>query len=258
LLPKALRYASGSHCLENGMDLYALHQMMGHEYVDTTESIQKLAVGRWRTGYDQCHPLCGQRVMGGSEQSHLSVSEIFQMLEAAKTVGKASDRERNYLILRLLYASGMRVSELANLVYGDVFYREGRLFVRQGKGSKDRYVLIDRETGELLREFQGEQPLEAPIMDIEVRQIANVIKKVGKETGILAKYESQGYSLSPHSFRHAYATHLYRNHMDSFALEKLMGHVDLETTFADYVSCDLAFWQAAYTRHHELSATHQS
>ncbi len=253
LLPKALRYWCGAHCLENGMDLYTLHKLMGHTYVDTTESIMKLAVGRWRQLYDQCHPLSCQRLMGGNEQSHLAVDEVFQMLKEADKVGNPVDAERNRMIVRLLYAGGMRVAELAGLVYGDVFYDEARVFIRQGKGSKDRYILLDRETADQLRAFQADKPLSELIFDIRERQIANVVKKVGERTGLLEKYKGQGYSLSPHSFRHAYATHLYRNHMDSLGLEKLMGHTDLETTFANYVSCDLAYWQAGYDKSHELA-----
>ena len=142
LLPKALRNAYGAHCMENGMDLFSLHGLLGHLYIDTTEFIWDMAVHRFRASYDASHPLAVRAVTansgpseihgllqassreesggdsdedwadgwddeellrGGSKPADLEESEVQAMLDAAGS-GDPIDR----LILLVIYAAGLR------------------------------------------------------------------------------------------------------------------------------------------------------
>ncbi|MDD5089800.1 MAG: tyrosine-type recombinase/integrase [Candidatus Wallbacteria bacterium] len=139
---------------------------------------------------------------------------------------------RNKLIIRVFYATGVRIAEIAELRFCDIFWDTKLVFVRGGKGEKDRYACIDGRTLEMIKNFQSSlgQGLEAKIFDISDRQIRRVVEKAGDETGIAAKYTAMGRVFSPHSFRHSFATHCYENGMRIFTLKKILGHEYIGTT----------------------------
>jgi len=157
---------------------------------------------------------------------------------------------RDYLISRIFYASGIRLGELVALLFADVLWDERALFVRSGKGDKDRYALLDTETLALLRDWQGTRGTEAPLFDIEERAVQRAVEKYAKQTGLYQKYLAMDRSFSPHSFRHAFATHCYENGMDLFTLKRLMGHEYLETTEI-YIATGLDRWRVSYDSCHE-------
>jgi site-specific recombinase XerD len=295
LLPKVLRNAYSAHCLEYGMDLFSLHDLLGHDYIDTTEMVIGLAVGQWREAYDLCHPLARaqptpadreealgvasqvrglranelhellagdlaeEELRGGGEQANLLESEVRAMLEAG-----VKRNPELALFLRIIYAGGLRINEIAvpdkpkpkkpktregseepgsQLLFADFEFEEGRLFLRQAKESKDRYTLIDHTTAGLIRDFQKDKGLAAPICTELDSKLRRFITKLAKDTGLDKKYDAQ--SLSPHSFRHAHATHLYQHGMDVSTIKRLLGHAKLEDT-AIYVKSDMPQWRAAY------------
>ncbi len=139
---------------------------------------------------------------------------------------------RNNLISGIFYATGMRGEELENLQVCDLFYDQGTIFVRAGKGDKDRYVCCDEETFRLIRQWCEEQKkgLADPVIGLSVRQIRRIVEEAGEITGIAQKYAAMGRVFSSHSLRHAFATHCYENGMRTLTLKKLMGHEFLTTT----------------------------
>jgi len=139
---------------------------------------------------------------------------------------------RNNLISRILYATGMRGEELENLKVCDLLYDQGTIFIRAGKGDKDRYVCCDEETFKMIRQWcEGEKKdLADPVIGVSVRQIRRIVEEAGEITGISQKYEAMGRVFSSHSLRHAFATHCYENGMRTLTLKKLMGHEFLATT----------------------------
>lgn len=173
-------------------------------------------------------------------------AEMLQLLAAP-------DNPRDRLILRVLYASGLRVGELVALRFADVRYAEGLLFVRAGKGNKDRYALADEETFRLLAEWQGEQGPEVRVVGLSVRQVERVVEKWAKQTGLHQVYEAMGRNLTPHSFRHAFGTHAHQNGIDLFTLKKLLGHDFLDTT-EQYVETSMNRWRSAYNQCHPLGS----
>ena len=161
----------------------------------------------------------------------------------------APDNQRDRLLFRVLYASGIRIAEMCGLVFADVRYTERLLFIRAGKGDKDRYALIDEETELELRQWQADQPPDAKVMPISERQAQRLFEKYAAQTGLAEKYQAMGRNITPHSFRHAFATHCYENGMDLFALKKLLGHNYLDTTEM-YIETSMNRWRTVYQAHH--------
>ncbi|VUT25401.1 MAG: putative tyrosine recombinase XerC-like protein [Candidatus Methanolliviera sp. GoM_asphalt] len=183
----------------------------------------------------------------------LTREECKKLLNAFKKGKKAP---RNRLIIRLLYATGIRIEELANLKFCDIFYDNQTIFIREGKGKKDRYVCADLKTFELLKKWQEagqeDKPLEDSVPGIKIRQIRRIVEKAGDITGISQKYDAMNRIYSAHSFRHAFATHLFENGMSLFAIKKLLGHEFLETTEI-YINCTIEQARKEYKETNPLS-----
>ena len=249
LLPQALRIAFAAHCLENGAGLFALHNLLGYPHLGDTEMVIEIAVGQWRAAYDQTHPLAtNQAIRGGSKQAELTYEDVLAMMEAA---GDGPHHTHNGLILRTIYAAGLRVNELTKLLVADVELEERRLFIREAKESKDRYTLIDKGTAELLRPVLDGQPQNAVVFPVKDSLIRQFIDRAAEKTGLKAKFDALDETLSPHTFRHAHATHLYMAGMDPVIIKKLLGHASVEETMG-YVACGPVAWREAYDRCHLL------
>jgi site-specific recombinase XerD len=247
----ALRVAFATHCLENGSGLFGLHNLLGYSSLSDTEMVIEVAVGLWRSVYDRAHPLAlGQgRLRGGDKQSDLSLEEVLTMLEAA---GEGPHKTHNSLMLRVIYAAGLRVGELAKLLVADLELDERRLFLRDAKEHKDRYTLIDVGTAELLRAVVAGRGLDEPVFMYNGKAILDsfvweFIHEAGDKTGLLQKWTALGRSLSPHSFRHAHAGHLYAGGMEPGVIKKLLGHNSVDETMG-YVACGPVEWREAYDR----------
>ncbi|CAM9319903.1 unnamed protein product, partial [Phaeothamnion confervicola] len=176
--------------------------------------------------------------------------EIRQLLEAPSLTDRTGPRDR--LILRTLYATGIRLAELCALKFADINYEGQSLFIRDGKGAKDRYVLADVQTMAMLKQWQGDQGPEAVVFDLSDRQIERLVTQYGTQTGLTQKYAAMDRGLSPHSFRHAYATHFYENGVDLFTLKRLMGHAYLDVT-ENYIEVAVHRSLEQYEQHHQLS-----
>ena len=250
LSPRALRHAYASHCLDDGMDLITLYYLLGHGFLETTQMYLETSVGRLSSAYEQYHPLQhwdGEVVdRGGLAQAKISIGEAMGMIGA--TV-----RPQDRLVLRVLYGTALREAELLALRYADLEVGERRLFVRSGKGPRDRYTLIDLETVRLLQEWRGSKGLGAPIFDIKSHMtLDNIVKRMAIKTGIWEKYKAARRSLSPHTFRHAYASHCYQQGMDLNRLGRLMGHSFVQNTLT-YAHCPPEMQQQSYERSHPLA-----
>lgn len=153
-----------------------------------------------------------------------SVREVRTLLDCARV------EPRDYLIVRIFYYTGIRVAELTGLAFADISQDDETVFVRGGKGGYDRYVLVDGRTLKLIQEWQGSRPVSDPVIDLEPRQIGRIVHDYGRLAGLVQKYEAMGRSFSPHSLRHAFATHRYDGGMDLATIQKLLGHRFLTTT----------------------------
>jgi integrase/recombinase XerD len=138
-------------------------------------------------------------------------------------------------MLEVLYATGLRVSELVNLKAGQVNMNQGVLRI-VGKGDRERLIPLGEEAVDWLQKFASGPRLEILLErqtdflfptrrgDRMTRQAFwHIIKRYAQKAGISKK-------LSPHSLRHAFATHLLNRGADLRVVQLLLGHSDLSTT----------------------------
>jgi len=157
---------------------------------------------------------------------------------------------RDRAIFEVLYGCGLRVAELAGLNLEDIDRSEGWLRVR-GKGRKERQVPAPRRAAESLERYLGERPIvreeRAVFLNhrggrLTTRGIAGIVK-------LYATCLAEDPSAHPHSFRHAYATHLLSAGADLRAIQELLGHARLSTT-QKYTQVSLTDLMAVYDKAH--------
>ena len=140
---------------------------------------------------------------------------------------------RNAAILEMLYSCGLRVSELVNLRCSDLFFEEGLIKV-VGKGNKERFVPIGRIGQESVRRYlsiraEGKKGF-SDILFLNnrgtklTRNMIFIIVRKGAENAGVEK------TISPHSLRHSFATHLVENGADISSVQQMLGHCSITTT----------------------------
>jgi integrase/recombinase XerC len=157
---------------------------------------------------------------------------------------------RDRAIFELLYGCGVRVSELSGIDLGDIDRAERWLRVR-GKGRKERQVPVPGKAAEALERYLAERPVvrDQPALFLnhrEGRLTARGIRGIVKSYATLLSGDA---SIHPHSFRHAYATHLLADGADLRAIQELLGHARLSTT-QKYTQVSLTDLMAVYDRAH--------
>ncbi len=169
----------------------------------------------------------------------LSMDEIEEILNNINISTPAGYRNR--AILELLWASGMRVSELSNLNFGNLNLENNEITVF-GKGAKERIILItDRAKDYLQKYIEYARPLVAkgyelpPVSDdspvfinktgyrLQTRMVRNVINEIVEKIELPKK-------VTPHMFRHSFATHLIENGADLRVVQELLGHASISNT----------------------------
>ena len=144
--------------------------------------------------------------------------------------------ERNRAIIETLYSCGLRVSELTDLKISDLFFKEGFIKVT-GKGNKQRFVPIGFNTQKLIKLYihhtRSLLNIVSEHMDtlflnqrgkkLSRAMIFTIVKKLAQKVGIKK-------SISPHTFRHTFATHLLENGADLRAIQMMLGHESITTT----------------------------
>jgi len=174
----------------------------------------------------------------------LSVEEIDALIAAIDL--SSNEGERNRAMLETLYGCGLRVSELVELKVSDLFFEEGFIKVT-GKGNKERFVPIGKLTQKYIQIYQN-----------SIRTTLN-IKKGHEDTLFLNRRGNQltrsmifaiiknlaiqinlHKSISPHTLRHSFATHLLENGADLRSIQLMLGHESITTTEI-YVHLDRSF-----------------
>ena len=171
--------------------------------------------------------------IGRSLPKTLSEDEVESLLNAPNTDEPLGHRDR--AMLELLYATGLRVSELINLKQSQVNFNQGVLRI-VGKGDRERLIPLGDESQRWLKDF-----IDGPRMEILLERQTDylfptrrgdrmtrqafwhIIKRYAEKASIRKK-------MSPHSLRHAFATHLLNRGADLRVVQLLLGHSDLSTT----------------------------
>ena len=164
----------------------------------------------------------------------LSIEEIDQIIgqvDLSKPEG-----QRNKAILEALYSSGLRVSELVNLTISNTMLEENFLKVR-GKGDKERLVPIGNQAIQqitlYLQHFRSKsKPIKGAEDYLFLNRRGNKLSRVMIFTMIKQLAEKAGIqkNISPHTFRHSFATHLIEGGADIRAVQEMLGHVSITTT----------------------------
>jgi integrase/recombinase XerD len=152
----------------------------------------------------------------------------FLTKEEIKILLEKPDRLRDKCLIRLLYSTGLRVSELVKLNKNDI--KTESIHVVAGKGAKDRIVFVDSKTREMLDQYILERNDENEALflsnhgdRISARTIQWLIKKYSEDAGIEKK-------VTPHVLRHSFATHMLEGDADIVVIKELLGHSNLSTT----------------------------
>ncbi len=160
----------------------------------------------------------------------------------------------SYLVCRLLYFTGLRRAEIVEILVADVLWDLNTLFIRSGKDDKDRYVLLDLRTMEMLRDHTHEKPPETRIFPHTGKWVHDTFLIHGKKTGLIQQYASQNLRLSPHSLRYAFATHFYDHGLHFNTIAELLGHVLPQDTL-DYLDTSRKRLEQAYQSCNPFAAT---
>lgn len=154
----------------------------------------------------------------------LSTDEIGRLLSAIKN-------RKHWVMVSLMYSSGLRVSEVVKLRVGNLDLAENTLIVERGKGRKDRLTIISKTQRDVLAELMRGRPGQAFLFEsshqrgrsIAVRSLQKVVERAIRAAGIRK-------AASSHSLRHSFATHLLEGGTDIRHIQKLLGHEHIRTT----------------------------
>lgn len=156
---------------------------------------------------------------------------------------------RNRTIILTLLDTGMRVSELCNLLVGDVDLRNREIEIKKGKGNKSRYVPVSARTGKMIWKYLGRRQTrdDDPVFvspegyPLSARGVEIMLQRLAKKAGVRRA--------NPHRFRHTFAINYLRNDGDPFTLQKILGHSDMTMVqrYLDLARADVS------AKHHSAS-----
>ena len=172
--------------------------------------------------------------MGRKLPDTLSEGEINQIINQIDL--SSPQGERNKAILETLYGCGLRVSELISIKISDLFFEEGFIKVT-GKGNKQRFVPVGNHTIKHINLYRNQVRVHHVVKEeakdtlflnrrgnaLTRAMIFTIIKRLVSKAGILK-------NVSPHTFRHSFATHLLSNGADLRAIQQMLGHESITTT----------------------------
>lgn len=150
--------------------------------------------------------------------------------QECKELFKAPRNYKHRFLLAFAYSSGLRMNELRHLRISDVDLDRKQIHVRQGKGKKDRYVILSNYISYSLPEYLKKINPQVFLFEglttgavMGERSIQYIIREAHQKTTIRK-------DISMHTLRHSYATHLLEDGLDIFSVQRLLGHADIRST----------------------------
>ena len=186
----------------------------------------------------------------------LSVEEVEAIILSADSPSWHGKRDR--AILETLYGCGLRVSEAADLKISGLYLDEGFIKVR-GKGDKERLVPIGEPASDAIMAYMEcrPEPADASYDDfLFLNRFGKTLSRISmfkmvKKQALIADIRK---SISPHTFRHSFATHLIKNGADLRLVQEMLGHESIVTTEI-YTHIDSGTWQREVLSHHPRRET---
>jgi integrase/recombinase XerC len=205
-----------------------------------------------REGHAQMNPAKLVRLPKAPKKLPLvmTAEQAGELLDGAAKEKEVPHPKRDVAMLELLYGSGLRVSELVGLNLQDIDHAEGWLRVR-GKGKKERQVPFPGKAADTLRAYLMERHAKPGENGVFVNHHGRRIstRGVGKIVKFYARTITGDTKIHPHSFRHAFATHLLGDGADLRAIQELLGHARLSTT-QKYTQLSLTELMSVYDKAH--------
>ncbi|NLJ82428.1 MAG: tyrosine-type recombinase/integrase [Bacteroidales bacterium] len=154
--------------------------------------------------------------------NYITKSEIKKLL-------KAVDNKKHRCIIKMLYGAGLRLNELLNLKLTDINSQNMLIYIRKGKGNKDRVVMLSENLLTELREYFVLYKPKDYLFEgqdggmYSEKSVQNVVKNAALKAGAKKK-------VTPHTLRHSFATHLLESGTDIRFIQQLLGHSSIKTT----------------------------
>lgn len=159
-----------------------------------------------------------------SKPAILSKEEVIRIIDSITNI-------KHKAIISLLYSAGLRIGEAIQLKITDIDRERKQIFIKNAKGNKDRYAILSQKSLEILEIhikknnpidylFYSEQNVKAPI---HTRTVQKVFKDAKNKAGISK-------NVTPHTFRHSFATHLLEDGINLRYIQTLLGHANLTST----------------------------
>jgi site-specific recombinase XerD len=202
-------------------------------YLLTEKKISQTSVNTYNSGLRFLYGVTLDRTLNYKKLPRLkqirSLPNLFTKEEVRKIIDSAGSLTHRALLM-LAYGSGLRLSEITNLKVSDIDSTQMRLFVRKGKGDRDRFALLPESTLDALREYWKEQrPKDWLFVSPKKggkyvgKTVQDAFKAALKKSGV----QKHG---TIHTLRHCFATHLLEAGADIYTIKKLLGHVRIDTT----------------------------
>ena len=186
--------------------------------------------------------------------SEQEINSLISAIDLSKAEG-----ERNRAMLETMYSCGLRVSELIHLKISDLFFDEGFIKI-VGKGNKERFVPIHysaqkyivlymneiRDHLSIKKGFEDTLFLNRRGKSLSRQMIFMILKALAIKINLNKK-------ISPHTFRHSFATHLLKNGADLRAIQQMLGHESITTTEV-YVHLDTSYLKKIVEKYHPIKS----
>jgi len=235
-------------------------EILGYQHFLLTEKkLKPNSVNTYNSALRFVFSVTLDRAINLNKIPHVRHSRSLPILPTKEELGflfyLAGDSLRNKALFMTIYGSGIRIGEAANLKVGDIDSDKGRIFIRKGKGGRDRIVPVSEVARDFLSLFIGHRinHLEEPVFQgawakgggkaIRPEEISQ------RFHALLAKFGMSGLGRSTHAVRHSTATHLLDHGASIRHIQELLGHKNIDTTVR-YTQVQTAGLQKVYRKYH--------
>lgn len=153
---------------------------------------------------------------------YLSKRKVVQLQELTK------NNLRDRALVETLYATGVRISELLNIWIEDIKWETRQIWIRKGKGNKERFVLFTHECALRLKTYLDYRDEDSVYLFCNLR--GGPLSRVFVQQQFQTYSERLGFRVTPHTMRHTFAAHLAEKNMPQSYIQELLGHVNINST----------------------------
>ncbi|RYG71913.1 integrase [Lentibacillus lipolyticus] len=160
--------------------------------------------------------------IGDSLPYYLDKRQLAELKEYLK------DNTRERAMIEMMYTTGVRISELLNIRMEDIKWQSKQIWIRKGKGKKQRFALFNTECAARVTDYLNERDIESDYVFVNPQ--GRPLSRVYIEQIFRGYSEKLGFRVTPHTLRHTFAAHLAEEGMPQSYIQELLGHVNINTT----------------------------